>query len=36
VTEHRRRARWYATMTHPSYQDMLVLPPKRAGEENGC
>jgi hypothetical protein len=24
VTEHRRRARWYATKTHPSYQDMLV------------
>jgi len=24
VTEHRRRARWYATKTHPSYHDMLV------------
>jgi hypothetical protein len=24
VTEHRRRARWYATKTHPSYQDMLI------------
>jgi hypothetical protein len=24
VTEHHRRARWYATKTHPSYQDMLI------------
>jgi len=24
VTEHRRRARWYATKTHPSYHDMLI------------
>ncbi|AHH98090.1 hypothetical protein KALB_4728 [Kutzneria albida DSM 43870] len=24
VTEHRRRARWYTTKTHPSYQDMLI------------
>jgi hypothetical protein len=24
VTDHRARARWYTTKTHPSYQDMLV------------
>ena len=24
MTEHRRRARWYATKTHPSYHDMLI------------
>ena len=24
VTEHRRRARWYATKAHPSHQDMLI------------
>lgn len=24
VAEHRRRARWYVSKTHPSYQDMLV------------
>jgi hypothetical protein len=24
VTDRRARARWYATKTHPSYQDMLI------------